>query len=105
MWIVLAAAAVTAGLWLWPGTEHDLSQPPRAVNARDSNNGGLPPQEAAAYPRLLSDDQPKKPILPPTEPFANGWSEPSPAAIVEQDAARAARETLERQSREMLGNN
>lgn len=89
IWVVLAVVAVAAVMWLLPETEHDLSQRP----------------QEAAYPRLKSDDLPKKPILPPTEPFANGWAEPSPAAIVEQDAQRAAREILERQQREMMGNN
>lgn len=88
-WVVVAALAVAAVLWLLPDTQHDLSQAP----------------QAPAYPRLMSDEAPKKPILPPTEPFANGWSELSPAAIVEQDAARAAREILERQSREMMDKN
>ncbi len=88
-WLVLAVLAAAAALWLLPDTQHDLSQQP----------------QEATYPKLMSDDLPKKPILPPTEPFANGWSEPSPAAIVELDAARAAREILERQSREMKDTN
>jgi hypothetical protein len=60
--LLLAVLAAIVVLWLTPGTEHDLSQP----------------VAEAAYPKLLSDDLPKKPVLPITGPFENGWSEPSP---------------------------
>lgn len=93
-WLVLATFAAATVLWLLPDTRYDLSP-------KDFEH----PPKVSAFPRLMSDDLPKKPFLPPTEPFANGWSEPSPAAIVEQGAARAAREILERQSREMMDKN
>jgi len=58
--LLLAVLAVV--VWLMPGTKHDLSQP----------------VAEASYPKLLSDDLPKKPVLPVTGPFESGWSEPSP---------------------------
>ena len=64
----------------------------------------MPPPEVRAYPKLQSDDLPKTPILPPTEPFASGWSEPSPLEAVQHEAERTRRRIGQEQRREMMEN-
>ena len=87
LWYLTAGGfALVVGYYLSVGTQHDLSQAPVAEKT---------------YPPLPSDALPKRPIAMPTEPFASGWTEPSPAQAVEFEAQRTLRENEERQQREM----
>jgi hypothetical protein len=91
LWYLLVGA-VMAGTAYYLGASNTTDFPVAA------------PVEAPSFPKLQSDSLPKRPIVAPNEPFASGWSEPSPAEAVAQEAERTRRRIEEDQQREMMQN-